>query len=90
MRVVVPRELEALLRLDALDDRAALVAVSPAEAAGAAGARVELDLVREPLGDAVGLRQRRPHLLTRDREHDLAPDLHDRHLLRSATSWLRI
>src|SRR6185295_8411192 len=87
--LVVPREREAAFGDDLLDDRVALLAVVPAEDAVAAGLQVELDVVREPLLELLGIRQRFPNLLDRSLEHDLARHLHDR-LLSRATSWLHI
>ena len=63
-----------------LDDRgAALLAVVPAEDAVAALARVELDVVREPLLELLGIRQRLPDLVGRRRRSTISRvDLHDR------------
>src|SRR5215217_7846570 len=52
-RGVAPAEPEPALGIDLLDDRLAHAAVAPAEDARAAGADVELDLICEPLFQAL-------------------------------------
>ena len=54
-----------------LDDSVPLLAVLPAKDALAPGRRIELDVVREPLAEALGVGQRLPGLVARDREDDL-------------------
>ena len=60
---VVPAQREPALLVDLLDRAVQLLAVVPAEHAVAARPRVELDVVREPLLETVGLGQRLPDLL---------------------------
>ena len=54
-----------------------LLAVVPAEDTLAALPRVELDVVREPLLQLVGIRQRLPDLVRGDGKHDLSGHFHD-------------
>ena len=63
LALVVPVEDEALAGLRLAHDRAALLAVLPAEDALAARLRVELDLGREPLLEPLRLGQRLPDLV---------------------------
>ena len=67
---------EPLARLDDEHGRAPLLAVVPAEDAVAALARVELDVVRKPLLELLGIGQGLPDLLGRRGEDDLARDFH--------------
>ena len=76
---VVPVEDEPLRLLELAHDRAPLVAVAPAEDALAAGARVELDLRREPLLEPLRLGQRLPDLVGLLGHDDLPLDLHPLH-----------
>ena len=57
------------------DDRAALLAVAPAEDALAAGARVELRLGREPLLEPLGLGERLPDLVRGGGKGDVSLDV---------------
>src|SRR5207248_156045 len=75
--VVVPVEDEPLARSSLDHGRVPLLAVVPAEDTLAALPRVELDVVRKPLLELVGIRQRFPHLVRRDGKHDLAGHFHD-------------
>src|SRR5215470_8822239 len=72
LALVVPREGETLRGSDGGDGRVALFAVRPAEARRAARPEVDLDLVREPVLEALGLGQGVPQLLARHGEDDLA------------------
>ena len=58
LALVLPGEGQALARLDAGDGGPALLAVVPAEAGPAAGAELELDVVREPVGEPLGVGER--------------------------------
>src|SRR3954464_6950086 len=75
--LVVPVEHEPLARRRLDDRRTPLVAVGPAKDALAPPARVELDVVREPLLELLGVRQCLPHLVRRDGEDDLSAHFHD-------------
>ena len=78
-----PSAARAPLLVDLLDRRVPLLAVPPAEDAAAARPRVELDLVREPVPEPLGLGQRLPDLLrVTGKTISRGPP--------SATSWLRI
>ena len=78
---VVPVEDEPLRLLQLSDDCVSLVAVAPPEDALATGTRVELDLLRKPLLEPVGIDQRLPDLVGLLRYDDLSYDFHLRNLL---------
>jgi len=56
--------------------RTTFLAVGPAEDAVTARARIELDVVRKPLLELLGIGQGLPDLLGRLGEDDLARDFH--------------
>src|SRR5258705_3219398 len=76
LALVVPVEQQPFARLDDEHGRASLLAVGPAKDAVTARAHIELDVVREPLLELVGIGQGLPDLLGRLREDDLACDFH--------------
>src|SRR5262249_16759245 len=65
---------EAPPGLDLRDGGVAFLAVRPAEAGAAARPQVELDVVREPVLEPVGLGQRVPDLVRVGGQADLLPD----------------
>ena len=67
--------------LDLLDERVPLLAVLPAEDAFTAGFGVQLDLVGEPLLEAVRIGQRTPDLVRLTRDDDFPRNLHGSLLL---------
>src|SRR5262245_46499347 len=88
LALAVPVEQEPFGRLGDHDRRVPLLAVVPAEDAGAAFAGIELDVVRKPLLQLIRVGERLPDLVGRNRELDLATDFHE--VLQSATARLRI